>query len=61
MESYEKVKYGEDFISIEDDKGEIVYWSIDEWKENEKIIFSICRAVELSKENLLRETLKSKA
>ncbi len=54
----EEIKYGEDFISISDKEGEIAYWNIQEWEENSQIVFSICNAIGLAKENKLRTTLK---
>lgn len=56
---YEEIEYGKDFICISDDKGEIVYWDIQEWKDDENIVFSICKAIELSKEDKLRDFLKN--
>lgn len=53
----EQIEYGEDYIKIYDKKGEIAYWNIEEWKENENVVFSICKGVELASKNKLRETL----
>ena len=56
----EVVEYGEDYISIKDRKGEIAYWTEDEWKEDSQLIFSICRAIELAGKNKLRKFLNFK-
>ena len=53
----EKIIYGTDYITIEDEKGEIVHWIDDEWQEDTYLIFSICHAVELAGKNKLRKFL----
>ena len=53
------VSFSQESISIKDSLGEIVYWHIDEWKENPQIVFSIANAVKLAIEGInLREKLK---
>jgi len=47
MKKY-KIDFGEDFIRISDKNGEVVFWDIQEWEENSKVVFSIVNAVKLA-------------
>ena len=46
-----QIVFGQDYIGIYSGKKEIVYWHIDEWKEDPNVVFSICNAVILSVKN----------
>jgi hypothetical protein len=58
MDKY-TIKIQEDFISISDSKGEIVYWNCDEWKENPNLVLVIANTLKLAYlEKDLRKLLK---
>jgi len=53
------IEYGDDYILILDDQGEIVKWLKSEWIDNPELVFSMCNAVKLHTEGRnLREILK---
>lgn len=41
------VRFTDEFISLMDDNHELVYWGIDEWKEDPEVVFSVVNAVKL--------------
>jgi len=45
-----KIEFGEDYICIKDEKGEIVYWDIKEWIDDPQIVFPICNAIKIVSE-----------
>lgn len=45
-----RIKFGEDQISIFDNKGEVVMWTEQEWVEDPSIVFSITNAVKMAVE-----------
>jgi hypothetical protein len=47
-----KIKFTDESISIhQNNNAEIVYWHIDEWKDNPEIVFSIANAIKLALTN----------
>lgn len=48
MKKKYQIKFEEDSITISDDKGEVVHWVQDEWKENPSVVFPIVNAVKMA-------------
>lgn len=53
-----RIEFGEDYIAIYDQQGEIVRWLKQEWIENPDVVFPIANAVKLASEGIdLRQYL----
>ena len=55
----QRIDFGDDYISISDKQGEIVYWDINEWIQEPQVVFSIVNAVKMALSGIdLRRKLK---
>lgn len=48
MKKRYQIEFGEDFITISDNKVEVVHWVQNEWEEDPSVVFSIANAIKLA-------------
>jgi len=44
----DEIEFGEDYVSISDEQGEVVRWVMQEWVEDPTVVLSIANAVRIA-------------